>query len=71
MKVTERYLKRLIKEEIANVKRVRRSRSDRVVTVTPSYLNQIIKEEYSNFKKDQRLIEAKRRRRLASRRSYR
>ena len=68
MKVTERYLKRLIKEEIENVNR---SRRDRVVKVTPSYLNDIIKEEYNNFKKEQRLIEARRRRLAEARRRRR
>ena len=67
MKITEAQLKRIIKEEISNFNRRKRSQ-DRVVKVTPDYLNEIIKEEYYNIKRQKRLNESKRRRRLQNRR---
>ena len=61
MKITEKELKRIIKEEISKFQNNQESQ-ERVVTVTPEYLNDIIKEEYYNIKRQKRLLESKRRR---------
>jgi len=58
MKITERELKRIIKEEISKFQ----NKKERVVEVTPEYLNDIIKEEYYNVKREKRLLENRRRR---------
>jgi len=58
MKLTESYLKRLVKEELSNFKK--RKLAENAVRVTPELLNRIIMEEYTKIKK-QRLSEARRR----------
>ena len=58
MKITERQLRRIIAEEVQKVKNARKNSPRKV---TAEYLNRIIKEEYNNFKKEQRLLEARRR----------
>ena len=60
MKLTEGQLRRIIAEEVQKVKNARRNQPRKV---TAEYLNRIIKEEYTNFKREQRLLEARRRRR--------
>ena len=65
MKITARYLKRIILEEIKNVNRQRlqEGTAERPIRITPDYLNRIIREEYEAHQKRQRLAEARRRRR--------
>jgi len=65
MKITTRQLRRIILEEMRNVKRQRlqESASNRPVKITPEYLNRIIREEYSAFQDRKRLAEARRRQR--------
>ena len=65
MRINERQLRRIIAEEVQNVRNARRNQPRKV---TAEYLNRIIKEEYANFKREQRLLESRRRRMIESRR---
>ena len=51
MKITKSRLRRIILEEMRNVKRQRLQEAarNRPVKITPEYLNRIIREEYSAF----------------------
>jgi len=75
MKLTTRNLRRIILEEMNNIKRQRLQEGtyERPVRITPDYLNRIIREEYSAFQDRKRLAEARRRQRRiaeARRRRY-
>lgn len=61
MRLTETYLKRLVREELSNYKQSKIQES--AIVVTPQLLNKIIMEEYSKIKR-QKLNEARRRRAL-------
>ena len=65
MKITSSQLRRIILEEMRNVKRQRlqEAAGNRPVRITPEYLNRIIREEYSAFQSRKRLAEARRRQR--------
>ena len=68
MKITSNMLRRIILEEMRNVKAQRlseskRARKDRVIKVTPYEINRIIREEYEAFQNRKRLAESRRRRR--------
>ena len=65
MKITSNMLKRIILEEMNNLKneRLHESRRERIINVTPRELNRIIREEYEAFQDRKRLAEARRRRR--------
>ena len=64
MKITSNMLRRIILEEMRNVKaqKLNESRRDRTIKVTPNEINRIIREEYAAFKNRQRLAESRRRR---------
>ncbi len=65
MKVTERMLRRIIKEEIIKARRkkkIQEGTAKRPVKITPAYLNRIIQEEYKAFQYRKRLVESRRRR---------
>ena len=66
MRLTANNLKRIILEEMHNV-RLNESAIERPVRITPQYLNRIIREEYEAHQQRQRLSEARRlrRRRIA------
>jgi len=71
MKITQRMLRKIIAEEISKSKTTRRRRriaegsKNRPVRVTPSYINRLIREEYEAFQNQKRIVETRRRRRLA------
>lgn len=76
MKITKYELKRIIAEEYARVQRTKSRRPRRrlaegtmndPVRITPEYLNRIIREEYEAYQRNQRLVEARRRRARARR----
>ena len=66
MRITQRQLKRMIIEEMRNIKsqRLVEGSSAMPVVVTPELLNQIIKEEFEAFQTRQKLAEAKKRSRI-------
>tara|TARA_B100001057_G_scaffold467452_1_gene525622 strand:+ start:305 stop:544 length:240 start_codon:yes stop_codon:yes gene_type:complete len=66
MKITVNRLRRIILEEMNNLKRQRLQESTRgeiPIKVTSKYLNRIIREEYSAFQDRKRLAESRRRQR--------
>ena len=65
MKITSNMLKRIILEEMNNLKseRLHESRRERSIKITPYEINRIIREEYEAFQNRKRLAEARRRRR--------
>lgn len=68
MKITQKMLRKIIAEEIkksARRKTVTEGSKNRPVKVTPAYINRLIREEHAAFKKQQRIIESRKRRRLA------
>ena len=67
MKITQRMLRRIIAEEIAksNKRNLAEGSRNRPVKVTPAYINKLIREEYTAFQNQKRIVEARRRRRLA------
>ena len=69
MKLTARNLRRIILEEMNNVKRqnLQEGTYERPIRITPDYLNRIIREEYSAFQDHKRLAEARQRRRRYNR----
>lgn len=71
MRITKQTLRKMIIQEMRNVRRQNRLQegtAERPIKVTPSLLNRIIREEYSAHKKRQRLAEARRRRIAEARR---
>ena len=78
MKITSNMLRRIILEEMRNVKaqrlsESRRARRNRTIKVTPNEINRIIREEYEAFQNRKRLAEARRlrKRRIAEARRRR
>ena len=75
MKITSNMLRRIILEEMRNVKaqKLNESRRDRTIKVTPNEINRIIREEYEAFQNRKRLAEARRlrKRRIAEARRRR
>ncbi len=67
MRLSPRMLRRMIMQEIRNLERSRlvEGTAERPVRITAEYLNRIIKEEYAAHQKQQRLAEARSRRRQA------
>ena len=65
MKITASQLKRIILEEMRNVKeqRLQESAENAPIRITPEYLNRIIREEYEAYQDQKRLSEARRLRR--------
>ena len=65
MKITASQLRRIILEEMSNVRkqRLQEAASNKPVRITPEYLNRIIREEFEAFQNRQRLAESRRRRR--------
>ena len=64
MRITKQQLRRMVIQEIRNVRRQKRLQegsANRPIRVTPQLLNRIIKEEYAAFSKRQRLAEARKR----------
>jgi hypothetical protein len=71
MRITENTLRKMIIQEMRNVRRQKRLQegtAERPIAVTPQLLNRIIREEYTRFQRRQRLTEAKRRRLAAAKR---
>ena len=71
MRLSPRMLRRMIMQEMRNLERSRlqEGTAARPVKITAEYLNRIIKEEYEAHQRQQRLAEARVRRRRA-RNSY-
>lgn len=65
MKLTARYLRKIIAEEIQKQKRqsvILEGTQENPIQVTPRILNQIIKEEFEAYQRHQRIQESRRRR---------
>jgi hypothetical protein len=65
MKITSEMLRRIIKEEMANLsgqESLVEGTVSNPIQITPEYLNKIIREEYAAAQSRQRLAEARRRR---------
>jgi hypothetical protein len=65
MRITRENLRRMIIQEMRNVRRQKRLQegsAERPIQVTAELLNKIIREEYARHQKRQRLAEARRRR---------
>ena len=67
MKITQRMLRKIISEEIrkSNKRNIAEGSKSKPVRVTAAYINRLIREEYAAFQNQKRIVEARRRRRLA------